>query len=293
MKQTMRKKDFQIRHARPGFVLLVTLVLLTLAALAMVAVARAALNRAQSASEAQAELQRRWGTTSCQMVLIPKTETLLHRAELQQQQPVYLLHRTVLLGNDHFDLTLADESAKAKVAILMHEQGREQAELTIRRLSLNSALAGNVQLRWEAARPGDPEPSSFGDVFDDAKPQLLCDHSQGDAPADLLTCWGDGRVNFHRTSETILKEVCGNVLTLTQIQDLVQLRNEQPDLTLAQACSDLQFNDSMRNKAATVLTESPDCYSLWIDCRASRRSDWTLMVGQRAASRWDTRTFEW
>ncbi len=156
-----------------------TLVLLMIAALAMVAISRASILKAQAAGEAEADLQRNWGTLSCQVTLLPKAEALLHAREVQTGQPVSSLRTAIDMGGQRFHLIFSDESAKANVGTILRQQGKEEAELTIRRLSLASPdLAGNVYFRWQPDANNPPQPRSFGDVFENSKPAQLCDDSQ-------------------------------------------------------------------------------------------------------------------
>jgi len=279
------------RHPR-GFVLLVTLVLLTLAALAMLAICRAAILRVQAASEAQADLQHRWGCLSCRAVLLPQCSDILRRAEAQSSQPMAVLRRTLVLGNQTFNLTFSDESAKADVALLIRRQGKDQAELTIRRLSLGSPLAaGNVHLRIP---PNAPAPDCFGDVFDGATPNVLFDHEVGPSPQETLTCWSGGRVNIHRASEAVFREVCAGTLDLTQIHLLAELQESQPTIAVADALEQLQLTAKQRRDAGQILTDSSTCSSVWIECRTPRRSYWMLAVARQAQGAAPiSRSFEW
>jgi hypothetical protein len=282
------------RGANRGFVLLVTLVLLMISALAMVAICRASILKAQAAGEAAAELQRHWGTLTCQTTLLPKAESLLHAQEIQTGEPVSSLREAIELGGQRFDLIFSDESAKANVGTILRQQGKEEAELAIRRLSLTSPdLAGNVHLRWQADPNNPPQPRTFGDVFENSNPAQLCDDSQGPAPAAILTCWGDGRANIQRASEDVLKEVCHGVLNLDQIHELVKLQRSKAAMTLADCFKQMQLNDQTQSAAMTVLTDHPNCYSLWVDCRTARRSDWSLLVGECRNGAWQLHQFLW
>jgi hypothetical protein len=291
---TVARRQFHATAAQGGFVLLVTLVLLMIAALAMVAICRAAILRTQAADESEAQLQRHWGSLSCQTALLPKAEILLQRLEEQSRQSVSNLRQVIQLGNQRFDLILADESAKANVATIMNQQGKDQAELSIRQLCLSSPdLAGNVHLRWEPDPKNPPHPDSFGDVFENSNPASLCDDSQGAAAAQILTCWGDGRTNIRRASEDVLKQVCQGILNLSQIHEIVELRTSDPQITLAQCFKRMQLNDQTQSAAMAVLTDTPTCYSLWINCHSSRRSDWSLLVGERQNGNWSVAEFSW
>jgi len=281
-----------LQHPPRGFVLLLTLVLLTLAALAMLAVSRAAMARSQAADESVAELQRRWGIFSCESVLLPNVDTFLRAAEKRTQRTLAYESLSIPLGNQRFDVTISDESAKANVGQLMHVQGREQAELTIRRLSLASPIAGEVHLRW-GKRRGSPRPESFGDVFDHASAKSLCDNSTGPSIAETLTCWGDGRVNIHRAPESVIKEVCSPVLNYSQIHELASLQKSDPDISVPDAVARLQIPADKQAAAYELLTDIPTCFSLWITCRSPRRVDTELTIDERSGDGWILRLFDW
>jgi hypothetical protein len=264
------------RLRRSGFVLLVTLVLIMLAALAMITISRAAILRMQAASEAQVELQRRWGCLGFRSILLPHCQDLLGRAELQRAEPVPVLHRTLILGDQTFKLTFSDESAKVNAGFLIRRQGKDQAELTVRRLSLGSPLAaGNVHLRIP---PGSSGPKCFGDVFDGRTPKVLFDNEMGSSPLEVLTCWGDGRVNIHRASEAVLREVCAGTLDLTQIHLLYELQTSQPSIGVRDALKQIQLSAKQRQDAEEILTDGSTSSSLWIECQTKRRSYWVLAV---------------
>jgi hypothetical protein len=264
---------------RHGYVLLLTLVLLALAALAMTAVSRAAIARVQAAAEAQSDLQRRWGALSCSAALLPKTEEILHSEELRSKAATASWRCQLRLGDEDFNLIFADESAKASIAALIQRQGREQAELTVRRLSLASNAAGTVHFR---SRDGQTPPQCFGDVFENASPLELCNCPMDPSPADLLTCWGDGSLNIHRASETVLREGCTGILNLTQIHALIQLQKSNPNIDLDSALNQLQLSAAKRVMARWALTDNSSCHSLWIDCRTARRGYWSLDIADQS-----------
>ncbi len=277
------------RHC--GYVLLVTLVLLSLTALAAAAVSRAALARAQAADEAQADFQRRWGTLTCRAILLPKAETLIHAAEVKLKLPVVSWRGHLALGGQDFELVFSDESAKAHVGTLIARQSQNQAALAVRRLALsNPTLAGKVHLRWAA----NSSPQSFGEVFESFAPRELLHGDREAAPSDVLTCWGDGRLNIHRVSQDVLQEICGTILNLSQIEQLLALRQAQPNLGLIDALNKLRLNSTSRSQAETALTDTSNCHSLWIICHGQRRSFWNFSVlDESQAIGGEMHSYEW
>jgi hypothetical protein len=271
-----RRLKTNLRRRRNGFVLLLTLVLLTLAALATVSMSRACMMRAQAVTEQQLQLQQRWGVITCRAVLLPQAQALLASAGKEARHPVAVCQRSLRLGDLKFDLLFQDESAKASVSTLIRRQGREQAELTIRRLCLASpSAAGSVHLRWESNRPG---PDSFGEVFENSSQPSLFDGSFGTPPVQVITCWGDGRLNIHNAGEDVLREFCAGALDMNQVHALVLLQNSEPGISLEDALSKVQVSRQNGLMAEQLLTDSSNCSSLWINCQTARRNYWSLAV---------------
>jgi hypothetical protein len=281
-------KQLRRRH---GFALLMMLVLLTIAAMAAVSISRVAISHMRAASEAELDLQRRWGMLSCQTILLPKTKEVIADSENHLKHPVISCKKNLMLGDLSFELTFGDESAKANVQTIVLQQGRQQAELTVRRLSLDSpTLAGSVYLRESDPKLG---PQSFGEVFEKSSPSELCADSQGSSAVDSLTCWSDGRVNIHRVNETVLREIGNGILNLTQVNQLIALQQKSPTITLQNALNPLQLSQKNRTAAEKILSDSSNCYSLWINCQTKRRDYFALEVVDQSKPIWQYHHFEW
>jgi hypothetical protein len=210
------------RHGRRrGYVLVVTLAVLVLAAGLMVGLGRAAVRHAVRAGEARDDLQRRWGTASCRQAVLPIAERLLAEEERRRGGPVPALTAAVRLGGQRFDLTLADEQAKADVnALLAAAPDRATAENRVRQALTGYGLADRVRLRPDPRPPSAPPPTGdptaaraatrpsavpqrvavprpitgLGQVLDAVGPEPWRKSPAGGGPAaiDLLTCWGGG-----------------------------------------------------------------------------------------------------
>ena len=124
-----------------GYVLLLTLFLLVIAAVAMVGVVRASMGRALAAVDAQRELQQRWGTLTLTQTLLPRAPGVIDAAEQRVGRPLPSVDATVDLGGERFDLTFADEQAKANVNALYADGKRPAAERAAR------DAAGNLAVR--------------------------------------------------------------------------------------------------------------------------------------------------
>jgi hypothetical protein len=234
-------------------VLVVTLAVLVLSAGLMVALGRAAMGHAARAREARDDLQRRWGVASCQAAVLPVAEQLLAAEEARRGEPVASVRVTVRLGRQSFELTVADEQAKANVNALLADGDVPTAEDRVRQALTGYGLANKVRLR-PAPRPPARQPGSaavattssgrlggwrpitgLGQILDAVPPADWCrppaggrpGGQAGEAAADLLTCWGDGGVNVRRAPEAALRLALSPPLTAIEVGRLIELRDEQ------------------------------------------------------------------
>src|SRR4051812_49740737 len=117
---------------RRGYILLTTLALLVLSSTLLVTLARSSILRSLEAKQSHQDLQRRWGQISCQRALLPHAETILLNHEKRYQRPFATLSSTVQLGALEFNLTLADEQAKANVNALLDLSDKPRTESQLR-----------------------------------------------------------------------------------------------------------------------------------------------------------------
>ena len=78
------------RATRSGYVLIMTLVMIVLVALSMIALTRFSLARAVNAVDAQAKLQRKWGSISCRKIFLVEASEIfagLEAAHLDRKLP--------------------------------------------------------------------------------------------------------------------------------------------------------------------------------------------------------------
>ena len=256
-----------------------TLGLLVLAATLMVSIGRASLRRAAAAREAADDLQRRWGMTSCRIAVMPAIESVLVDQERRTRRPVAVHRARLRLGEQTFDLVLADEQAKANVNVLLDEGDRTGAETRMRESMTGTGIGHLVRLRPDPAivstvRAGaggrgnaNTAPATqpllprrvtgFGQVFDDVPPAQLIGASQ------WVTCWGNGLVNARRAPQAALK--LATPLSGVEIAALLRLR-EGPT-----PGGGLLKSANIKPRPGLHLTESSACHSLWIVARSSRR----------------------
>lgn len=313
------------RHA--GFVLLMVLVLVLLAATVLAATARHALSRNVAAGAAQRELQRRWGARSCRDAFLARAEVLL--TEAVANDPVEIkpfLRRSITLGRMTFDVTLADEQAKADVNRLAEDRGKEGLASALRALQsgqtdlLEVALrptpsarpapasrstrrrrsrAARIRrrLRREPAQPPaatGPAYGSFDQVFAFNHPRALFGQNDAPAVADRITFWTDGRLNYRRAERNVLREALAPVLGEGEIALLVDFRERHPDGTLGEALRRLKLTKRQRDALGPLLTDASGCHSVRIVTRGQTR-DWIVLYVAPAGSDAATSTwsFEW
>jgi hypothetical protein len=273
-------------HRRRGYVLVVTLGLLVLAVTLMVSIGRASLRRAAAAREAAEDLQRRWGATSCRLAVMPAIESVLVDQERKVRRPVALHRARLRLGEQTFDVVLADEQAKANVNLLLEESDSANAETRMREAMTGTGIGHLIRLRPDpaivstvraagggggggggggrgnastapATQPLLPQRvSGFGQVFDDVPPAQLIGASQ------WVTCWGNGLVNVRRAPQSAMK--LATPLSGVEIAALLRLREGSTSGGLLKSAN-------IKPRAGLHLTESSTCHSLWIVARSNRR----------------------
>jgi hypothetical protein len=264
------------------------LLVLVIGASLLATVARQATNRCQAAGAAERELQRRWAYWSLQAACLGRAETILTDAakERPQDRQPALLRRQIVLGGTTFDLVLGDEQAKAGVNFLAAKKDRESLRSSI--LALGGARWPlQVILRPMAEKTGTIRSvpiqyATLEQVFAITSPADLL-RSVGQAtggPAECLTTWGNGQVNFHRAEEPVLREMLAGVLDEYQVYQLCAVRDSMPAATLAEILAKLDLEKGTLADVSKLLTDTSNCHSLWISARGTTRTWYRLYVRQ-------------
>jgi hypothetical protein len=284
---------------RRGYVLLMTLMLLAIAAAATASVCRISLERALQASRAEADLQRRWGTISCQKTLLPLAETVLSRGRAAEASMRFRL------GGQEFQVIFGDEQAKANINAIYRRRGRSQTELAVRALAAAAGASPRVEVRpldLTDAPINDEPPAfeSFDQLFS-ARPQELLTR-RGDRPAltELLTCWGDGTINFERVSAAALEQSCRPNLTAAQAKRLIAWRDSPRDqdddapADVWELIAKMKLSEAASEVLEERLAETSTCYSLWIIAGSGGERSIRLAVLDQDAA-YDSRAvqFDW
>ncbi len=296
------------RRRHRGYVLIVTLGLLVLAASLMVAVSRGAMRHTLAGRLAVDELQHHWGVISCRAAVLPYAESILQAAEKERQTASPFYRTRVQLGDENFDLTVADEQAKANVNLLLDHTDRSTAEERLRQGLSGTGMGINVRLRPSASPLNSPTTAptpttgprikvveapiglplwitGFGQIFEDASPERLLTMQGGVRATDLLTCWGGGTVNLRRITPAGLQLAMGTKMSGVDQSRLLDVRNKvlqgtplplptkgpvdkDPILRMAKAAG----VDPKSFDVLSALTQTSTCHSLWIMANDHRRT---------------------
>jgi hypothetical protein len=276
------------RQPRRGYVLVVALALLVLSATVMVGISLAAIRHASAARQAHADLQRRYGSRSIRAVVLRRADSILANAEAVQKQPVPVLRAQLRLGNFSYQLIVADEQAKANVNRMLERAEPAVIEARLRDVLSGTGIGPAVRLRaapepiasGPASGPVPRRVTGIGQLFDlsNVSPQQLLDRTRlGPAPLELVTAWGDGRVNLRRASAASARLVLVPPLSSIDVERLlagaVARRNPEPDEPLdplARLLSQVGVPYSVEGRSVGVSLGS-SCHSIWVIADDGRR----------------------
>lgn len=270
------------RPRRSGFVLVMTLALLVLAGLLLAGMARQSLARALESLEAEQELQRRWGSISCRRAFLQQAAEIFDPADesatatevvdpLAEIPPTAVvpppiiddhLSLTVELSGMAFELVLADEDAKANLNTAYSLAPRPTVTQMVHHLS-GSTLDLSINLRPHSlgSMQTGPVLESWGQVFSlQHNGQLRALQSA----TARMTCWGSGKLNYHRASREAINSICGLAAGHVVATRLLLLRQQDPQLTLGTLFQQLLVRQTQRKYLEAVLTDRSTCFSLWI-----------------------------
>jgi hypothetical protein len=288
-------------HARKsrGYILIVTLALLVLSATVMVGVGGIALRQTTQARQAADDLQRRWGTTSIRIALLPFAERILQTSEALQKRAMPQLAQRLELGGQTFDVLICDEQAKANVNAMLDRASINQVDARLRE-SLTGRARFALKLRPEPLAPKKPSTtattapvllqrfSGYGQIFDNLQPTDVF------LSSSTLTCWGDGAINLRRAPETALKLILSPPMSNIDISHLIDARKTltSPDVNAlpAQTGSQPQIpapadpvarllsQAKVSPQASGRITLASRCHSLWIVAQSGGRQWYDLVV---------------
>jgi type II secretory pathway component PulK len=289
--------------SRPGFALLLVLVLVLLAGTLLAGVAWRSMVGALEAQDSAEELQRRWAVTSCRATLLGRVEKILDEAERGEgsdgddgEHPAYanrpvpeLRVRCQLAGID-YELVMTDEQAKWNVNRLLGQSKPERVRSSLARLMsrLGSGAADAkvtlraIDLRGVASTQSSVhlEVGGYGQVFENASPGQLVGDSPMGGLASTITCWGPGTVNLRRAPAAVIEEACDSAIRKDVTDALIAARDRDPYRKISDIMVGLdKIDDKQRIRLGNVITDHSTCHGLWVIARGRQRSWYTLAVG--------------
>lgn len=287
-------------RSRCGFVLLVVLAAIIVVGLALTSTARRGLNATISAIEAQKSLQRRWGMTSCQRAILPAAQSLFDVSDRTTRRqrgkktafPAVLEDR-VMLGDQTFDLLVADEDAKANLNAIYDASDIQTCERALSRLT-GPLESRSVQLtperastnqqsakksRASASKLEDPNSEidsspdsiapafrSWGEVFDLVQLHRLAgDDRQLAKMTRQLSLFGTGRLNVFRAKDETILAVCSAVVREGLAQRVLSKVRETSLGEVRLVLDQTVTNEIDRRDLQKLLGDSSNSFSIWIE----------------------------
>ncbi len=265
---------------------MMTLMLLAIAAVALTVFGRSSMELAVSAVRARGDLQRRWGSYSSRHAVLELAPILLGEAEEIAGKPVSSVYTEIQLNGQTYALTVSDEQAKVNVNTMLQQHGRDITATLVQRHFNGRMGAGEVYL------PAEQKPSRVQDAGGVVEPDhrivslnhLLPDFDPDSFdvddvyPVDMLTCWGDGRINFSRASDELVKEVTKPLLGAIQIGRVREALASSESMTLDEALVGIGLSEDDARAVAKRLTSESHCFSAWITLDNGKRKWQELSV---------------
>lgn len=282
----------RMETSRRGFVLVMTLMLIAIAAVALASAGRSSMGLAVDAVRARSELQHRWCGISGRHAVLRLAPLILDAAASESDRPPGSVQTHIRLNGFDYSLMLSDEQAKVNLNAMLRDSGREQTITYIRRRCGGQEWADKIILPIN--RPSAPDGGlggpdanhrdiiSINHVFPGFDPSSL--ERESDYPLDALTCWGDGRVNLSRAPGDLVHTALKARLSTADIDDLHEVLDTTPGLTLADAFKDIGVSEEDIPDLMKRLTLESSCYSLWLTTRTAKRGWYELSVLELPAS---------
>jgi len=276
------------------------LVVLAIAGSLLAVSARRTSERALEAGAAQRELQRKWGMRSIQTALLPRAEAILEEKTAEGDRPRVSAARAITLGDMGFAIVVGDEQAKANVNLIVALADRERLRGSISILNggrwLLPVVLRPVQEKSGEIRSPPVQYASLEQVFAAPSPaDLLGKAPDAEGPAARLTCWGNGKLNFRRAEELVLRVVLSDILDEYQMHRLCVLREEMPEASVSGILGLLELEKDKRALLQKRVTDASSCHSLWIVAQGRTRNWCRLIVRQQGDEANDSGlwTFAW
>lgn len=285
---------------RRGFVLLVVLVILAMVAVNMVTVSRRSLDMATEAAIAHESFQDRWAFRSCVTFVLTQADKVLQQKEARSGVASGRWTASLEFNGRPVVLSITDEQAKLHVGHGVTKYGRRDTESRARALVANMRRSPRVRLRpttESAAVAGLGLIGSYGQMFDGASiesigPQL--GDAWGEAPSDVVTCWGDGRTNYRRAPQAVLQAAVSHQLEPEEINALLSTIRRNPGSSFDSVTRTAGLTRTRSMNLSAAITDRSECFALWFISGPStyRRCRFAVLDGTQSIQK-QPLVFEW
>ena len=277
-----------------GYVLVMTLVLVVMAGSVLTVMAKRNIFDASDVLQAQSQLQTRWAAYSLSRAILPNAdqffETVLEQQDEKPKEPLTKVSFELSINQALCFITLMDEQAKANINHLLKTKGNPtQTALAIRSLGDQFKIQDMPVLQikpytWMELPTLAPL-HTWDQVLEKVEPdKLYAIEENTKAIGDIITCWGDGKLNFHNAPIQVIQTVCHPLINRVQIAKLIAARKADPQITLSNALTTADVTKDQLEKITPLFTEKSSCYALSISITESRQSHHWLTIGQRQNS---------
>ena len=164
-----------------------------------------------------------------------------------------------------------------------------------RRSAGRTGAAGTAEPQEEAEEEIEARPlQSFGQLFPGAAPAALAGTDGLSPAAALVSCWGDGRLNYRRAPDAVLKQFGPPTLTPGETTRLLRLRQQSPAAAAGSVLDQMKgLDEDARDTIEDRLAVESNCHSLWVVVRTPERAWHYFAVDDRSGERPGTMSFAW
>ena len=276
---------FRCRHGRfagrRGFTLLMSVVALAIGVVVLTSIAGLSHNRLSQVRLSAAELQDRWGSHSCQQMLLRDAGRLLQQEEGERIGKAEREFRFELAGQRMF-ARLADENQKLDLNLMLRAKSVGEVERVVDQWSTTELRAG-LSLLPEANRRSRTEDGL--ECWDQV--WLLLpgyDTQEFVIGSRRVTLWGN-RVHLF-ADDKLVRETVGKWVGPLAVERLLQARNEvaaggasaNGSVTIQDVVQRADLNERDRGIVTNLVTQRSVSYSLWLSLVEGSRTRSSLCV---------------
>ena len=271
-------------RCKPGYVLLLTLVLLAMVAAGLAGVARRSHQASLEANRFEQSLQRKWLERSTE-TLLDDADALLEYANRELPRAVGNHTLDFDLGHHRIEMDLSDEQAKANINALWSRSDPSVVRATVQELLAKTGSVEQLELRplgeFETVAAGSriewPSFISYEQAIPPEQLRVQLGSSSDERRTmDVLTLWGDGRLRIDRAEPEVLHAVLFPLLSPPQIESLAEatatknVPKSGDPLSMASGGT-LELTDRQREALLTLITQDSACFSVRLRIDDSRR----------------------